>query len=107
MLNDFATGPDDDDDLDEDAIPGFSHPAVASSPLSPLPGKGKGRAPEQLAAPTGGPAPLTPTLSGNIGSALNGAPKPSRRTIGGVQVENRYVESLVFLVFGLILMSLC
>ncbi|KAI0078742.1 Yip1-domain-containing protein [Panus rudis PR-1116 ss-1] len=70
---------DDDDDLDEEAIPGFTHPSV---PTTPQPqDKGKGRAAEQ---------PTTP-LSGNIGSAPSGAqPSSSRRTVGGVQVETRY-----------------
>ncbi|KAI0690161.1 Yip1-domain-containing protein [Cytidiella melzeri] len=82
---------DDDDDLDEDAIPGFAHPEIANTPQSAAFDKGKGRATEQLAAPTGvaGP-PRTPTLSGNIGSTPSGAPKPSRKIVGGVQVESRY-----------------
>ena len=49
--------------------------------------KGKARAPEQLAQPTGdySRAPL----SGNIGSTANGAPPSARRMVGGVQVETR------------------
>ncbi|KAL0954507.1 hypothetical protein HGRIS_003474 [Hohenbuehelia grisea] len=75
---------DDDDDLDEDNIPGYSQP-------SPQPDKGKGRAhEEQLAPPSGTAAPSSPRLSGNIGSTPQGAPRSARRTIGGVQVENRY-----------------
>jgi protein YIPF6 len=82
---------DDDDDLDEDAIPGFAHPTIASTPHSAAFDKGKGRITEQLASPVGASGtPRTPTLSGNIGTTPSGAPKPSRRTIGGVQVENRY-----------------
>ncbi|PSS36907.1 hypothetical protein PHLCEN_2v1266 [Hermanssonia centrifuga] len=77
---------DDDDDLDEENIPGFSHPSVATSPQSPYPDKGKGRATEQLATPTGG---SSMPLSGNIGSMPNGPPKSARRMVGGVQVETR------------------
>jgi len=78
---------DDDDDLDEDDIPGFSHPSLA--PQSPLPHKGKGRArePEQLAPPSSGNGRTSPSLSGNIGS---GPARPTRSTVGGVQVERRY-----------------
>lgn len=81
---------DDDDDLDEDAIPGFSHPGMVATPRSAVPDKGKGRATaEQLASPAGGSEfPRTP-LSGNIGSASNGGPPSARRVVGGVQVETR------------------
>ncbi|OCH95349.1 Yip1-domain-containing protein [Obba rivulosa] len=77
---------DDDDDLDEEAIPGFSHPV-----MSPNTGqdKGKARAPEQLAPPSGS-GYSGASISGNIGSTTNGGPKSSRRTVGGVQVETRY-----------------
>ncbi|KAJ7158669.1 hypothetical protein C8R46DRAFT_1109846 [Mycena filopes] len=77
---------DDDDDIDEDDIPGFSHPTL---PQSPLPNKGKGRArePEQLAPPSSGNGRSSPSLSGNIGS---GAARPTRTTVGGVQVERRF-----------------
>ncbi|PCH36150.1 Yip1-domain-containing protein [Wolfiporia cocos MD-104 SS10] len=78
---------DDEDDLDEDAIPGFTHPTLAS-PQSADSAKGKGRAQEQLAAPSGA-YPGTP-VSGNIGGATSGGPKPARSTVGGVQVEMRY-----------------
>ncbi|KAJ3479530.1 hypothetical protein NLI96_g8999 [Meripilus lineatus] len=77
---------DDDDDLDEEDIPGFSHPEL--TPNSGVYDKGKGRAAEQLGTPTGGPAPRTP-LSGNIGTPT-GAPKATRTTVGGVRVETRY-----------------
>ncbi|KAJ7678901.1 hypothetical protein DFH06DRAFT_1165183 [Mycena polygramma] len=78
-----------DDDSDEDDIPGFTHPSMAA-PQSPQPyGKGKGRArePEQLAPPSSGNGRASPSLSGNIGS---GPARPSRSTVGGVQVERRY-----------------
>ena len=82
---------DDEDDFDEEAIPGFSHPSMNASPTSATLDKGKGRAPEQLAAPSGSNYPHTP-VSGNIGSASAGATTSSsaRRTVGGVQVETRY-----------------
>lgn len=84
---------DDDDDLDEEAIPGFAHPTIGDdSPRSATFDKGKGRATDQLATPTSAAGNArTPTLSGNIGSTPSGAPSSARRTIGGVQVENRYV----------------
>ncbi|TFK92689.1 Yip1-domain-containing protein [Polyporus arcularius HHB13444] len=76
----------DDDDLDEDAIPGFTHPGLVPSPHTPAQDKGKARAPEQLAPPSG-----SPSLSGNIGTPVNGSGAPSnRRSVGGVQVETRY-----------------
>ncbi|KAI0342785.1 Yip1-domain-containing protein [Trametopsis cervina] len=81
---------DDDDDLDEDAIPGFAHPAIASTPQTAAFDKGKGRATEQLGPPSGNAGPLrSPSLSGNIGSAPAAAPASSRRMVGGVQVESR------------------
>jgi protein YIPF6 len=86
---------DDDDDLDEDAIPGFSHPTIPGTP-QPQPDKGKARAPpEQLAPPgtfNGTPSGQPPGLSGNIGSGSGGGvPRADRQTIGGVRVETRYV----------------
>ncbi|KII85054.1 hypothetical protein PLICRDRAFT_166551 [Plicaturopsis crispa FD-325 SS-3] len=84
----FIQADDDDDDLDEENIPGFSHPVLAS-PRSPAPDKGKNRAPEQLAQPSGNIA--SPSgISGNIGSSTGGPAKSARRTVGGVQVETRY-----------------
>ena len=80
---------DDDDDLDEEAIPGFTHPGMPATPRSPVPDKGKSRATDQLATPSGGSQfPRTP-LSGNIGSAPVGTPHSARRMVGGVQVETR------------------
>ncbi|KAI0029271.1 hypothetical protein K488DRAFT_56706, partial [Vararia minispora EC-137] len=80
---------DSDDDLNDEDIPGFG----ASAPTTPLvpstaQDKGKSRAPEQLAPPSG-------QLSGNIGTSGGGggAPPtrgPTRQTIGGVRVETRY-----------------
>ncbi|GBE87976.1 hypothetical protein BKA93DRAFT_818536 [Sparassis latifolia] len=79
---------DDDDDFDEDAIPAFTHPALAASPTTPDSGKGKGRAADQLDA-SGSHLSSSP-ISGNIGGPANGAPRSGRRTVAGVQVENRY-----------------
>jgi hypothetical protein len=75
---------DDEDEFDEDAIPGYS--------LSPAVDKGKrpGPPPEQLAPP--GTTSGAPGLSGSIGSS----PQPgqtTRKTVGGVKVETRYVHS--------------
>ncbi|TEB25179.1 Yip1-domain-containing protein, partial [Coprinellus micaceus] len=86
---------DDDDDLDDDNIPGFTHPALAQAPKTPL-DKGKSAAryePEQLAAPTGNlRGEGSSNLSGNIGSSSQGPQRgPNRQTLGGVQVETRRV----------------
>lgn len=83
---------DDDDDFNEDDIPGFSHPGMA---LSPQPDKGKNRAREleQLASPSENGLDSVP-LSGNIGSS-SGPPRSARQTIGGIQVETRYVYFFV------------
>jgi len=75
---------DDDDDIDESALPAFSHPTMR--PSTPPLNKGKSRAPEQLALPTGS-APSQ--LSGNVGTPIAGAGRGARRNIGGVQVESR------------------
>ncbi|KAI0367812.1 Yip1-domain-containing protein [Pilatotrama ljubarskyi] len=82
----------DDDDLDEESIPGFTHPGLASSPHSlGAPDKGKTRAPEQLAPPSGSGAA---GVSGNIGTPVNGSAaggqQSNRRMVGGVRVETRY-----------------
>ncbi|KAJ3823139.1 hypothetical protein F5880DRAFT_1569259 [Lentinula raphanica] len=78
---------DDDDDFDEDNIPGFSHPGM---PQSPQPDKGKNRArePEKLGMPSN-VGNGSSSLSGNIGSS-SGPQRPARQTIGGIQVETRY-----------------
>ncbi|KAG5651921.1 hypothetical protein H0H81_006936 [Sphagnurus paluster] len=83
----FIQADDDDEDLDEDDIPGFTHPVLAS----PVGDKGKARArePEVLAPPTSGRGG-SPALSGNIGSSADGAARPARQTVGGLQVETRY-----------------
>ena len=82
---------DNDDDFDEDNIPGYTHPSLGSNANSPVPDKGKSREPpEHLAPPSEGGVPRS--LSGNIGSS--GAPnvgggKGARKLVGGVQVETR------------------
>jgi len=81
----FIQADDDDDDIDESAIPAFSHPTMG--PSTPPLNKGKSRAPEQLALPTGS-APSN-QLSGNIGTPIGGASRGARRDFGGVQVESR------------------
>lgn len=84
-----VTSADDEDDLDEEAIPGFTHPGMGTSPRSPAPDKGKGRETDKLSTPVGATEfPRTP-LSGNIGTAPSGGPLPARRMVGGVQVETR------------------
>jgi len=80
---------DDDDDLDEDAIPSFTHPSLAT-PQSASSVKGKSRAPEQLDLPSLGNASIP--VSGNIGGTPNGGSRPTRSVVGGVQVERRQVN---------------
>ena len=74
---------DNDDDLDDEAIPGFTHPALTPDSA----GKGKAR---DDSPPPGSALPRSP-VSGNIGSSSNGSARPTRNTVGGVQVEMRYV----------------
>ena len=83
---------DDDDDIDESAIPAFSHPTMR--PNTPPLKKDKSRAPEQLELPTGS----TPSnqLSGNIGSSIGGATRGERRNFGGIHVESRSGPSAFF-----------
>ena len=76
---------DDDDDIDESALPGFSHPTMR--PSTPPLNKGKSREPEQLALPVG-PAPSN-QLSGNIGTPIGSASRGARQNLGGIQVESR------------------
>lgn len=80
---------DDDDDLNDDDIPGFAHPALATPTI---PDKGKGRAlpePEQLAPSS---SSTGPAVSGNIGNSSQTTPRPAnRQTVGGIQVETRWV----------------
>jgi len=80
---------DDDDELDEDALPSFTGPSMGGD-IADAGVKGKARAPEQLAPSSG--TPNAAGVSGNIGSTSGGATAPtgSRRTVGGVQVETRY-----------------
>ena len=93
---------DEEDDLDEENIPGFSHPTIEPTPRSTTFDKGKARVPDRLATPTGETSfPRTP-VSGNIGSAPNGTPKPNRTTIGGVRVETRCVVSVMDGACGLV-----
>ncbi|KAF8740977.1 hypothetical protein AX14_006452 [Amanita brunnescens Koide BX004] len=81
---------DDDDDFDEESIPGFSHPEVAQTPR--LPDKGKGRASEhdQPVLPSAIGGTTNAVLAGNIGSSQNSGPRTTTQTIGGVRVETRY-----------------
>jgi hypothetical protein len=76
---------DDDDDIDESAIPTFSHPTMR--PNTPPLRVGKSRAPEQL----GLPARSAPSdqLSGNIGTPIGGATRGARQNFGGIHVESR------------------
>lgn len=83
---------DDDDDIDESAIPAFSHPTMR--PNTPPLNKGKSRAPEQLALPTGSVPPNQ--VSGNIGTPIASASRGARRNFGGIQVESRWCISVSY-----------
>ncbi|KIJ13443.1 hypothetical protein PAXINDRAFT_170506 [Paxillus involutus ATCC 200175] len=78
----FIEADEDDDDLDEQDIPGFTAPGLAPPVLD----KGKSRATEPLGQPSGNTAPR---VSGNIGRS-NGPSNPPRQTVGGIRVETRY-----------------
>lgn len=73
----------DDDDLDEQDIPGFTVPGLAS----PVIDKGKSRAPDPVGQ-TGGSGAHAQGVSGNISSS-NAPRKPARQTVGGIRVETR------------------
>jgi len=88
--------PDDDDEIDESSIPAYVgatlHPDT--DPIIPTLGKGKGRAisPDVLAPASGNASGSRPVLSGNIGSpAPNSKAAGSRKIVGGVSVETRYI----------------
>ncbi|KAJ3930545.1 MAG: hypothetical protein NXY57DRAFT_1011608 [Lentinula lateritia] len=83
----FIQADDDDDDFDEENIPGFSHPGMPQLPQSDK-GKNRAREPEQLGMSSANGNSSVP-LSGNIGSS-SGPQRPARQTIGGIQVETRY-----------------
>lgn len=89
--------PDDDDDLDEESIPGFTHPSM-QSPQAPDKGKGRAREPDQLAPPLNSGRASSPVLSGNIGSSASGGASRSgaRQTVGGIKVETRYVAQFKY-----------
>ncbi len=73
----------DDDDLNDEDIPGFG--GAGTPLLANTPDKGKARAPESP-APSGLPPP---GVSGNLHSSA-GAPRGStRQALGGLQVETR------------------
>ncbi|KAH7884435.1 hypothetical protein F5I97DRAFT_1889552 [Phlebopus sp. FC_14] len=80
----FIEADEDEDDLDEQNIPGFTAPGLAS----PVVDKGKSRVPEQLGQPSSSTA-STQGVSGNIGSS-NQRNNPPRQTVGGIRVETRY-----------------
>jgi hypothetical protein len=85
----FIQADDDDDDLDEESIPAFSHPALAQSPRLQDQGKGKAKEPgniENSNSSAGGTNPL----SGNIGSSPSGGPRTTSQTVGGMRMETRY-----------------
>jgi hypothetical protein len=78
----------DDDDVNDEDIPGFTQPSVHETvPLTPA-----GRTPMEPVVLTPNPA-----LSGNIGSSggtsAQGHPSSTRQQYGGVRVETRYTYS--------------
>ncbi|EJU04801.1 Yip1-domain-containing protein [Dacryopinax primogenitus] len=90
-----------DEEYDEDSIPGYTLPQPSPNGAGPTTpgtagaGKGKGRAPEQLAPPSN-----VNELSGRIGTPSgSGSRSPNTnksQTIAGVRLETRYtgVDSL-------------
>lgn len=78
----------DDDDVNDEDIPGFTHPSVHgdSVPLTPA-----GKTPMEPVILTPNPA-----LSGNIGSSggttAQGRADSTRQQYGGVRVETRYED---------------
>jgi hypothetical protein len=86
---------DDDDDLDEESIPGFSHPEIAQTPR--LPDKGKGRAQEHnQPGSSANVGTVNASLAGNIGGSQNSGPRTTTQTIGGVRVETRYAHLIAY-----------
>ncbi|KIL58752.1 hypothetical protein M378DRAFT_132180 [Amanita muscaria Koide BX008] len=85
----FIQADDDDDDLDEENIPAFSHPALAQSPRIQEKGKGRATEPDNAgsSARNGGGSTA---LSGNIGSFPSSGPRTITRTVAGVRMETRY-----------------
>jgi len=82
---------DDEDDFDEDDVPGFSHPTLAQTNQHADKGKARAREPEQLAPPSGNIQSGSAGLSGNIGSSSpNTQYASSRQTVGGLRVETRH-----------------
>lgn len=80
----------DDDDLNEQDIPGFTAPGLPS----PATDKGKARTLDPVGQTSRAGAP-SQGVSGNIGSS-NAPQKPARQTVGGIRVETRYVFLIWF-----------
>ncbi|KAI9567408.1 hypothetical protein HD554DRAFT_999546 [Boletus coccyginus] len=74
----------DEDDLNEQDIPGFTAPGLPS----PVIDKGKSRAPDPIGQASSTSASAQ-AVSGNISSS-NAPHKPARQTVGGIRVETRY-----------------
>ncbi|KAF8754292.1 Yip1 protein [Rhizoctonia solani] len=83
----------DDDDVNDEDIPGFTQPSVHGGQLPPTPGA---RAPLEPVILTPNPA-----LSGNIGSSsgtsTEGQSNSTRQQYGGVRLETRYTCSFLAL----------
>ncbi|KAN0092970.1 hypothetical protein V8E55_003754 [Tylopilus felleus] len=80
----FIEADEDDDDLNEQDIPGFTAPGLPS----PATDKGKARTLDPVGQTSRAGAP-SQGVSGNIGSS-NAPQKPARQTVGGIRVETRY-----------------
>lgn len=76
----------DDDDVNDEDIPGFTQPSIHGGPAPPTPGS---KAPLEPVVLTPNPA-----LSGNIGSSSGTGPSgrsnSTRQQYGGVRLETRY-----------------
>jgi protein YIPF6 len=85
--------PADDDEFDESSMPAFSGAALPVADASPVSNskKGKVRA-EAMPIPSSSGAGGSAGLSGKIGSVPLGVKPALRQTVGGVQVETRFVR---------------
>ena len=86
---------DDEDDLDEESIPGFSHPEVVQTPHLPDKGKGRASGHDQPAFSSTNVGTTSASLAGNIGSSQDSGPRTTTQTIGGVRVETRYAHHII------------
>lgn len=82
----------DDDDVNDEDIPGFTQPSIHGGPVPPTPGA---KAPLEPVVLTPNPA-----LSGNIGSSsgagTTGHSTNTRQQYGGIRLETRQVNQFIY-----------